>query len=117
MLWKQTNAMDERIRYVVRAEQAGKRLGERSDEFGVHRATGWRWRRRLQEAGGTIEYLAERSRRPHRSPRHRDVAPPQRRSGLSACFGDAGSQIRARKRVGLRIRFIGRSGGAEPIAG
>ncbi|MGA3187476.1 MAG: leucine zipper domain-containing protein, partial [Bryobacteraceae bacterium] len=69
MLWKQTNAMDERIRYVVRAEQAGKRLGERSDEFGVHRATGWRWRRRLQEAGGTIEYLAERSRRPHRSPR------------------------------------------------
>lgn len=67
MPWKQTDAMDERIRYVVRAEQEDRTLCELSEEFGIHRTTGWRWRKRLEQIG-RIEDLAEHSRRPHRSP-------------------------------------------------
>jgi transposase InsO family protein len=67
MPWKQTDAMEERIRYVVRAERQSDSLEELSAEFGIHRITGWRWRKRLQQVG-RIEDLGERSRRPHRSP-------------------------------------------------
>jgi transposase InsO family protein len=68
MPWKQTNAMEERIRYVVRAERRDNSLNELSAEFGVHRTTGWRWRKRLEQIG-RIEELGEHSRRPLRSPR------------------------------------------------
>jgi transposase InsO family protein len=67
MPWKQTNAMDERIRYAVRAETESGTLSDLSEEFGVHRSTGWRWRKRLEQVG-RIEDLVEHSRRPHRSP-------------------------------------------------
>jgi transposase InsO family protein len=67
MPWKQTDAMEERIRYVVRAERQRSSLGELSAEFGIHRTTGWRWRKRLEQIG-RIEDLGEHSRRPRRSP-------------------------------------------------
>ena len=67
MPWKQTDAMEERIRYVVRAERQSNSLSELSAEFGIHRTTGWRWRKRLDQIG-RIEDLSEHSRRPHRSP-------------------------------------------------
>ena len=67
MPWKQTDAMEERIRYVVRAERESGSLAELNAEFGIHRTTGWRWRKRLEQIG-RIEDLSEHSRRPHRSP-------------------------------------------------
>jgi len=67
MPWKQSDAMEERIRYVVRAEQQNKPKGELDEEFGIHRSTGWRWRKRLEQIG-RIEDLGEHSRRPLRSP-------------------------------------------------
>lgn len=77
MPWKQTNAMEERIRYVVRAEQQDRTLYELNEEFGIHRTTGWRWRRRLEQIG-RIEDLSEHSRRPYRSP-NQTAAEVQRR--------------------------------------
>ena len=68
MPWKQTNAMEERIRFVVRAEEQSISLTELCQQFGVHRTTGWRWLQRLQQMG-RIEELGEHSRKPHRSPR------------------------------------------------
>jgi transposase InsO family protein len=68
MPWKQSNVMDERIRYVVRAERQNTSLNELSAEFGVHRTTGWRWRKRLERVG-RIEELGEHSRRPLHSPK------------------------------------------------
>ena len=86
MPWKQTNAMEERIRYVVRAERASGSLNELSAEFGIHRTTGWRWRQRLQQVG-RIEELAERSRRPLRSPRQTGAALQQRIVELRRQYG------------------------------
>jgi transposase InsO family protein len=68
MPWKQTNAMEQRIRYVVRAELQNNSLNELSAEFDIHRTTGWRWRKRLEQIG-RIEDLSEHSRRPLRSPK------------------------------------------------
>ena len=68
MPWKQTNAMEERIRFVVRAEEQSISLTELCQQFGVHRTTGWRWLQRLKQIG-RIEELGEHSRKPHRSPR------------------------------------------------
>ena len=86
MPWKQTNGMEERIRYVVRAERASGSLNELSAEFGIHRTTGWRWRQRLQQVG-RIEELAERSRRPLRSPRQTGAALQQRIVELRRQYG------------------------------
>lgn len=77
MPWKQTNAMEERIRYVVRAERQNNSLNELSAEFGVHRTTGWRWRKRLEQVG-RIEELGEHSRRPLRSPKQTSQEVQQR---------------------------------------
>lgn len=68
MPWAETCAMDERIRYLVRVERGEQSQVELCGEFGVHRATGWRWRKRWEQCG-RLEEVAERSRRPLRSPR------------------------------------------------
>jgi transposase InsO family protein len=67
MPWKQTHAMEQRIRYVFQAEQRHEPDQQLCESFGIHRTTGWRWRKRL-EAVGQIEQLGEHSRRPHHSP-------------------------------------------------
>ena len=59
--------MEQRVRFVVRAESGAERLGALCEEFEIDRTTGWRWRKRRAEAGG-IEQLAEKSRRPIHSP-------------------------------------------------
>jgi len=78
MPWEQTNAMEQRVRYVVRAEQGQQTDRQLCEEFGVHRSTGWRWRKRLEEADGKLERLGERSRRPHRRPLETPPAVQQR---------------------------------------
>ena len=59
--------MEQRVRFVVRAESGAERLGALCEEFGIDRTTGWRWLKRRAEAG-SIEELAEKSRRPIHSP-------------------------------------------------
>jgi transposase InsO family protein len=67
MPWRETDVMDQRIKFVAQA------LGERLNfshlcaEYGVARSTGYRWLNRYHEVG-QFSLLGERSRRPHHSP-------------------------------------------------
>ena len=67
MPWRETNAMRERIEFVVLARRGGSSVSELCRQYGVSRKTGYKWLERYREAG-SLTGLAERSRRPHRSP-------------------------------------------------
>jgi putative transposase len=75
MPWKKTDAMSERVKFVLTWQQRweeskGGRIdvAELCRVFGVSRDTGYRWIRRYVEAGHDVRSLEERSRRPHSSP-------------------------------------------------
>lgn len=59
--------MSQRFEFVVLASQSGLALCELCRRFGISRKTGYKWLARYQTGGA--EALADRSRRPHRSPR------------------------------------------------
>jgi transposase InsO family protein len=67
MPWRETDAMRERIEFVVLALQGGVSVSELCRRFGVSRKTGYKWLERYREAG-SLRGLGERSRRPHHSP-------------------------------------------------
>lgn len=67
MPWQTTDVMEQRIEFVIRASQMGVNLSGLCREFNISRPTGYTWLRRFQEAGSVVN-LAEKSRRPHRSP-------------------------------------------------
>lgn len=58
---------EERIRFAVLAARGERTMAGLCREFGISRASGYKWLRRYQEQG--VSGLQERSRRPHRSPR------------------------------------------------
>src|SRR5579885_2545704 len=66
MPWRTHTAMSQKLELVVLATQACLPFRELCRRFGVSRKTGYKWLKRYQ-AGGP-EALAERSRRPRRSP-------------------------------------------------
>ena len=120
MPWKQTDAMEQRIRYVVRAEQAEEPDQQLCESFGIHRTTGWRWRKRLQ-AVGQIEQLGEHSRRPHHSPRETSPALRQRVLELREAHGWGALKLQvllAREgclvSVATLNRILKRSGAIDP---
>jgi transposase len=63
MGWKETCAVDERMRFVIAAEKREEPLSAICREFGVSRKTGYEWLGRYREAG--VEGLLDRSRAPH----------------------------------------------------
>src|SRR6266481_8772991 len=66
MGWKETCAVDERMRFVIAAEKHEEPFAAICRRFGVSRRVGYKWLARYQEAG--IEGLLDRSRAPlHRS--------------------------------------------------
>jgi transposase InsO family protein len=120
MPWKQSSEMDERIRYVVQAERQDETLSELSQEFGIHRSTGWRWRKRLEQVG-RIEDLAEHSRRPRRSPSETCALVQQRILELRGKHGWGGLKLAALlKREGMVVsaatvnRVLARHGAIRP---
>lgn len=75
MPWKETDAMQERMRFVLEwerrwndAEGGQVDMAELCRRFGVSRQTGYVWVRRFVEAGHDVKALEEKSRRPHSSP-------------------------------------------------
>jgi transposase InsO family protein len=64
--WRESNVVEERLRFVVAASRKEKSVAELCREFQVSRQTGYTWLKRYR-AGGSIEVL-DRSRRPLRSP-------------------------------------------------
>lgn len=66
MAWKRMDVRDQRVRFVVRANQEPRSLAGLCQEFGISRPTGYLWLKRYQEQG--LEGVWERSRRPHQMP-------------------------------------------------
>lgn len=67
MPWKTMDVQEQRVQFVVAASRREKSFTALCQEFGISRPTGLLWRERYQQAG--LAGIAERSRRPQRSPR------------------------------------------------
>jgi putative transposase len=66
MVWKETCAMEERVRFVMAAVDNAEPFAMVCRRFGVSRKTGYKWLDRYSEAG--VEGLADRSRAPLHHP-------------------------------------------------
>ena len=66
MPWSETDPMRERFRFVDDLESRLYTMTELSERFGISRKTGYKWKRRYEEAG--IEGLRDLSRAPHVCP-------------------------------------------------
>lgn len=62
MPWKETQKMEERIAFAMRAISCGN-FGELCREYGISRKTGYKWRERF--VGGGLQGMDEGSRKPH----------------------------------------------------
>jgi putative transposase len=66
MGWRETCAVDERMRFVMAVEEGAETFAMVCRRFGISRKTGYKWLRRYEAAG--IEGLIERSRAPLNHP-------------------------------------------------
>jgi transposase InsO family protein len=71
MPWQEVLVVDQRREFVSLAMQAGANRRELCRRFGISPDVGYKWLRRALSGDGM---LADRSRRPHRSPNHCDAA-------------------------------------------
>lgn len=67
MGWRETCAVDERMRFMIAVGEEEDLFSAVCRRFGVSRKTGYKWLGRYEEAG--VTGLADRSRAPHRHPR------------------------------------------------
>lgn len=66
MSWKQRTPMLERTEFIELANQEASNISQLCDSYGISRKTGYKWLRRLREAG--LAGLEDQSRRPLHSP-------------------------------------------------
>ena len=71
MPWRETCTMEERIRFVLAAQEEGAVMARVCAAYGISRQTGYEWRHRYAAEG--IEGLKERSRSPHHHGRSREA--------------------------------------------
>src|SRR5438067_8238129 len=102
MPWQEVSIMDQRREFVELAMQEGANRRELCRRFKIHPATGYKWLGRW----ATDEELADRSRRPHSSPRRTERPMEARILALRDAHPAGGarkSRREARRRVsGLR---------------
>jgi transposase InsO family protein len=67
MAWKTMDVQEQRVRFVVTAARREKPLAAICQDFEISRPTGYLWLKRYEKSG--IAGIAERSRRPHHSPK------------------------------------------------
>ena len=79
MPWQTMDVREQRVSFVVTASRGEKSLSVLCHEFGISRPTGYLWLSRFRQAG--LPSLAERSRRPARSP---DRTSPEREAQVVA---------------------------------
>jgi transposase InsO family protein len=90
MAWKTMDIQEQRVQFVVAAAQGTQGLRSLCAEFGISRPTGYLWLRRYQELG--VRGIAERSRRPHRSPRRAADSLEQRVVEMRLRYPDRGAR-------------------------
>jgi transposase InsO family protein len=66
MPWTETDVVDQRTEFVLRAFGNQERFGELCQQFGVSRKTGYKWKERFVQQG--LSGLADHSRRPRTAP-------------------------------------------------
>lgn len=71
MPWREVSVMDQRREFALLARQEGVNRRELCRRFGISPDTGYKWMERAK--AGDAEF-ADRSRRPHVSPRRSDAA-------------------------------------------
>ena len=67
MPWSEVSVRDQRIAFLRAARAPGAVFRHVCAQFGISRKTGYKWAKRERDAG-SVTALADRSRRPHRSP-------------------------------------------------
>ena len=76
MCWKETCAVDERMRFMLAVERQEETFAAVCRRFGVSRNTGYRWLERYEAAG--VGGLRDRSRAPHSHPQAIGAATAER---------------------------------------
>jgi transposase InsO family protein len=92
MPWARTDVGEQRVKFVVRAASGKERMTALCREFGISRPTGYRWRRRFQQAG-SLTAVVERSRRPARSPSQTEPKKEDRVVALRREYGWGAKKI------------------------
>lgn len=70
MPWKETNRMEERVRFLVRAQHVKRgEFAALCREYGITTATGYKWLNRALGSESLQTAVLEQSRRPYHSPR------------------------------------------------
>jgi len=67
MPWRTESVMDQRIEFVLRAQQGKESMAALCRDYGISRPTGYLWLHRYKEVG-SVSGLGEHSRRPSHSP-------------------------------------------------
>ena len=73
MPWRTESVMDQRVEFVLRARAGAESIAALCRDYGVSRPTGYLWLDRYQEVG-SVNGLAEHSRRPLHSPQRMAAA-------------------------------------------
>jgi len=90
MAWKTVDLQEQRVRFVVLAAGKSQSFSSLCAEFGISRPTGYVWLRRYKESG--IAGIAERSRKPHGSPRRTAAWLEDRVSQMRRRYPDWGAR-------------------------
>jgi transposase InsO family protein len=90
MGWRTMAVRDQRVRFVVRANQGEESFSALCEEFDISRPTGYRWLRRYHDQG--VSGIEERSRRPHGSPERTPAAIEQQVVGMRRQRPDWGAR-------------------------
>src|SRR5215471_6637306 len=101
MAWKTMDVQEQRVRFVVAAARGEKSLTALCREFEISRPTGYLWLKRYQQTG--VAGIAEKSRRPQRSPERTPLELEQRVIQVRKHYPDWGARklqvVLARERV------------------
>jgi putative transposase len=67
MAWLKVDPMEQRVQFVLKANQQSESMAALCRQFGISRKTGYKWRHRFRTHG--LHGLCDQSRRPHHCPR------------------------------------------------
>ena len=102
---------EQRMQFVIRAVSGQEPMAALCREFGIARPTGYLWRKRYRQTG-SLTQLAERSRRPHDSPRRTEAGKQQRVVALRQQTGWGARKLqvllREEEQIALGVRTIHR---------
>lgn len=110
MPWKSSSIMEERIKFVILANQGYVNFSNLCDDFGISRPTGYRWVERYRTVN-SLSSLSEHSRCPHHIANKTSHKNECRVIELRQRFGWGAKKIRVlllRKNLDLKVATINR---------